>query len=349
MTEIRFTAADNLPAEFAVEAYRSRYSDLAHMPDAVLTQHYATTGIAENRNASTVGDRAAFLALIPRTAKVLEIGPFANPAMRGANVKYFDVLGTDDLRARATVHKVDPAKCPHIHFVSPTGDLSVVDETFDVVVSSHVIEHQPDLIEHLRSVGRLLNAGGAYFLAVPDKRYCFDHFIAESSIAEVLAATVRGMKSHDVQHVVEHLALTTHNDAARHWAGDHGKPVHQARPEVIHEALARFVAQRGEYLDVHAWQFSPASFRSIMATLCAFEWIAFQAERVYATSVGSNEFYAVLSKQRDHVSPLPTQAMADAFDAAAYLAANPDVARAGADPFEHYMNFGRKEGRKLRP
>ena len=33
------------------------------------------------------------------------------------------------------------------------------------------------------------------------------------------------------------------------------------------------------------------------------------------------------------------------FNAAAYLAANPDVARAGVDPYGHYMSHGRNEGR----
>lgn len=33
------------------------------------------------------------------------------------------------------------------------------------------------------------------------------------------------------------------------------------------------------------------------------------------------------------------------FDASAYLAANPDVARAGVDPLRHYLEHGLREGR----
>jgi hypothetical protein len=36
------------------------------------------------------------------------------------------------------------------------------------------------------------------------------------------------------------------------------------------------------------------------------------------------------------------------FDATLYLKANPDVARAGVDAAEHYLRYGRKEGRSLR-
>lgn len=37
------------------------------------------------------------------------------------------------------------------------------------------------------------------------------------------------------------------------------------------------------------------------------------------------------------------------FDPEKYLAANPDVAAAGVDPRRHYLEFGRGEGRRLRP
>lgn len=37
------------------------------------------------------------------------------------------------------------------------------------------------------------------------------------------------------------------------------------------------------------------------------------------------------------------------FNPRAYLAANPDVAQSGMNPYEHYLRFGRYEGRKLQP
>lgn len=39
----------------------------------------------------------------------------------------------------------------------------------------------------------------------------------------------------------------------------------------------------------------------------------------------------------------------EGFDAAAYLEANPDVRDAGLDPVRHYLDWGRIEGRPLRP
>jgi hypothetical protein len=45
----------------------------------------------------------------------------------------------------------------------------------------------------------------------------------------------------------------------------------------------------------------------------------------------------------------PGQDWGAEFDPDLYLAANPDVAQDGANPFEHYLRFGRYENRRLRP
>jgi hypothetical protein len=44
----------------------------------------------------------------------------------------------------------------------------------------------------------------------------------------------------------------------------------------------------------------------------------------------------------------PVKRLPEGFDAAEYLAANPDVAAAGADAAAHWLSFGWKEGRRLR-
>jgi hypothetical protein len=37
------------------------------------------------------------------------------------------------------------------------------------------------------------------------------------------------------------------------------------------------------------------------------------------------------------------------FDPELYLQANPDIARLGLDPLEHFRHYGQYEGRPLRP
>ncbi len=340
--------ANSLPAEIDPHYYRQRYVDLRHMTDGEAAHHYRTHGVGEGRQASPFADRQAFFGLVERLGSVLEIGPLANPAVRGDNIKYFDVLPTEALKQKARAHKLDVAACPQIDFVSSTGDLAVVMEQFDGVVSSHAIEHQPDLVSHLVGVARILNPGGRYFLAIPDKRFCFDHFIAESTIADVLDASVRKLKLHDIAAVIQHIALTTHNDPGRHWGGDYGQPAYRDDPEKIREGLNICLQNPNVYIDTHAWQFIPESFQEIATQLFELGFSPLQVLRVYPTIRGSNEFYAILGKTQDDIAQ-PFDGWPNGFDDALYLRANPDVAKAGMDPRQHYLRHGRREGRKLRP
>jgi SAM-dependent methyltransferase len=268
--------------------YRGLYSDLSAMADGQLLDHWSRYGISEGRQGSAAALRGGLLGLIRSSDTVLEIGPFTNPAVVGPNVKYCDVLDREGLVSRAQAVGYPPDRAVPIDFVSPNGDLSVVNESFDIVVSCHCIEHQPDLIHHLSQVSGILNPGGVYLLVIPDKRYCFDHFIPESTVDKILSA--RGRNVHTTDSLIEHRAHITHNDASRHWLGDHGRPAFEDDPSLIDRAVAEFNAADGRYIDVHAWQFTPASFRALMmepnipmVPLC-----------VYETPHGNQEFCALL-------------------------------------------------------
>ena len=336
------------PPEFDVDFYRRTYGDLKSLNGAKLERHYRESGIKEGRSGSPAATRKGFLSLIKSSDSILEIGPMAAPVVRGSNVKYFDVLPTAALREKAARHGMDAKKCPDIDYVSETGDLSVVTEQFDAVVSSHTVEHQPDLIAHFKHVARILKSGGYYFLLVPDKRYCFDHFIPESSIAEILDANIRKKVFHDATSIIEHVALATHNDPARHWRGDHGEPDVKRSPQLLRDGMELFLNHKNIYLDTHAWQFTPTTFRENVELLFELGIVPLKPVRVYDTSLGSNEFYAVLQKF-DIPETVIECNVPDDFDDEQYLLANPDVRAAGVDARTHFAKYGRNEGRKLRP
>jgi SAM-dependent methyltransferase len=282
-----------LPDEIEAETYRSVNPDLAHMTDGEVRAHYKTYGREEGRTSNRLRDRNDFATLIPSIANVLEIGPFCNPLLRGPNVSYFDVLSQDELIARARLIGLDPSGVPYIEHVSPTSDLSIVNRHFDVVVSSHCIEHQPDLVGHLQDVGRLLSQGGAYFVLVPDKRYCFDHFIPESNLAEIMVAQHERRKVHTLRSLIEHRALITHNDSLRHWQGDHGVMFESVEWR-LQAALREFDDAKSGYIDVHAWYFTPDSASAILAALEEMRLNPMTVHRVYATRFGANEFWMIL-------------------------------------------------------
>ena len=231
--------------------------------------------------------------------RVLEIGPFDCPLIQGPDVKYFDVIDQAGLTARAVSigRTANLHNIPVIHYVDPEGNLRNVTEKFALCVSSHVIEHQPDVVRHLQDVSSLLQKDGMYALLIPDKRYCFDHFIAESTIADALDAHLVGRTMHSPRAVIEHRALTCHNDAARHWRGDHGPFSLDARS--VRAAVKQYneSLQRNEYVDVHAWQFTPRSFRKLIDLLSQLDYIDLQVDHIGETPKGQLEFCAVLKKQ----------------------------------------------------
>ncbi len=99
-------------------------------------------------------------------------------------------------------------------------------------------------------------------------------FLQPSTVAQLLGAHLENRKVHTLSSVVEHRALTTHNDPARHWAGDHGDP-EENRAARIASAIQEINDANGAYIDVHAWYFTPQSFRQVITDLSATKHISF--------------------------------------------------------------------------
>ena len=298
-----------LAPEFSLRFYRSLYVDLMHFDDKALADHYAAFGRTEGRMASPASDRLGFLAQIPRDKDqlILEIGPAVRPTLTGPDIRYFEISDRDELITRALAEGYDPSRCPEkIDFVSPVGDLSIVDsESFNSVFSSHCIEHQPDFVSHLLQISRLLKPTGCYFIIIPDKRYCFDALLPESRFEDIRAAYQERRKTHTLRSVIEHRAYTTHNECGRHWIGDSADPGLHLRDQRIASAEETFNAAQGAYVDVHAWQFTPDSFRGIIEAINNMDLPDFDLSvvRVYQTIYGSHEFCAILKKNEARSEP----------------------------------------------
>lgn len=284
---------DTLPAEFSPDVLRARYPDLAGMDDVILEEHYRLHGRNEGRATAEVAFRENFVGLVPKDASVLEIGPFCQPVFTGPKTRYLDVLDANGLRERAREIGLDPALCPaEIHYTQGLEDAAGA--AFDAIFSSHNIEHQPDPVSHLNQAAAALAPGGLYLMLVPDKRYCFGHFIPETTLADILGAHAEKRSVHTAAHVIEHVAFTCHNDSLAHWHGDHGPPP-DGLDGRVEKALSKIEEARGGYIDVHAWQFTPTNFRQIMGGLHRLGLSPFELARVYQTPYGRNEFAAILS------------------------------------------------------
>jgi SAM-dependent methyltransferase len=265
----------------------------------LLSRACRAVGLAKFQARDGFISRKGLLAGLHAGGPVLEIGPFDQPIMHGANVKYFDIMDQQSLIARALDCGRNQEGCPHIDYVSDQGDLSVItEEKFESVISSHCIEHQPNLIRHLNQVFDILRPGGRYYVIVPDKRFVFDHYLPLTRVSEVLAADLEARKAHTPTSIITHYAETTHNSPSRHWMGFH-RPLRTTSPyaERLRAALELVKTRNADYVDVHGWCFTPSTFLTILKTLSEMNMIGLNIERVYGTPFGSNEFFAVLQKR----------------------------------------------------
>jgi hypothetical protein len=244
-------------------------------------------------------NRNEFLHLLMKQeaeSSILEIGPLNRPLVKTQFTKYFDLLPTQELKAKALSEGLDPNTVPEIDFHEPNGNLAAVNFEFDNVVSSHCIEHQPDLIRHLIQCSRLLKKQDSkYWLVVPDKRYCFDALIPESSLMEIIRAHEEQATRPSIWKVIEHRALTTHNDPTLHWNNNNGIQNQDIKVR-FNAAKAEFYASPNQYIDVHCWQFTPKSFSNIINALFELELIDFQVEKVWETQENDLEFFVILKK-----------------------------------------------------
>jgi SAM-dependent methyltransferase len=132
--------------------------------------------------------------LLDKSGLGLEIGPSHRPLApkrAGYNVHTLDHASAAELRAKYQDANVDISNIEDVDFVwhgEPYPELIGQKHCYDWIISSHVIEHVPDLISHIKECEILLKANGFLSLIIPDKRYCFDYFQPLTSTGDLLDA-----------------------------------------------------------------------------------------------------------------------------------------------------------------
>jgi hypothetical protein len=289
----------DLPVVYDGDIYSQLHADLrnAGFDEQAMELHYRTFGVNEGRRSSEINTRKDFLNLIPEMASVLEIMPGYSPVMSGENVKFFDLQTRDELVSDAQALYVQTATIPEIDYVSAEGNLDVVSEKFAVVVSSHNIGRQPNLIRHLQQVEALLASDGHLFCIVPDKRYTYDYFNPESTISSVLARYINENNTVITNDLLKATIMRTHSDTARHWMGSHGNQYFDL--ENRFSELSRKYDAGGLLANdrnVQKTIFSPESFYKIIELLNELKLTAMKVVRMYPTLVGRSEFFVILQK-----------------------------------------------------
>jgi SAM-dependent methyltransferase len=239
----------------------------APRPCVTLEQHWLDYGLDHGVAASTVTTREGFLALLPGAEKKgLEVGPFFNPALPtdSPNVFFADVLSTEELVARGVSIGADISRIPTISYLYKDGRLQTGGQhKFDYVFSSHCLEHQPDLIAHIKDVFANLANGGHYFFIVPDHRMCFDRYMNPSSLAEILAAHLERRTKPSLKSTLEHRMFTI-DYSDPFFPDPYVQLVGHAR-NALEAAVIEY--QSNDYVDVHCWYFTPKHLKNLFANL----------------------------------------------------------------------------------
>ena len=241
--------------------------------------------------------RAQFIDNIQQSEGLqLEIGPYFTPVLKGDNVRYFDVLDKEGLIEKAKIDEISVDNIPYIDYVEPHGDMSLIRQKFDIVFSSHNIEHQVNLVKHFQQVENLLKRGGKFYLAIPDKRYCFDHFIFESPLSMVLATYWENPQNHSLQTILAKCE-TGHNESKKHWEDDSGVPLFMKNKECFKQEYINYKNSNNHYIDAHKWRFTPQSFAFIISELNRIKLTSLKVGKIWDTALHSHEFYAILVKE----------------------------------------------------
>ena len=234
-----------------------------------------------------------------KSPRILEIGPYMSPLITGQKVDTFDVLTKEELVSRANSEGGPSYLIPDVTWVGPEASNQYIRAQYDLILSSHVVEHQIDLIAHFQNIDSLLHPKGYYAALIPDHRYCFDHFNLPSTIIDVLMAHLVQDKNHSLTNFLEDRLTTGHNETLRYWKKDFGAPkiVGKSFSDVLNLVTEyRRSVSNGIYVDVHAWKFTDRTFIEIFSILKEMELISLSIVRVEPVKRGNNEFWILFKK-----------------------------------------------------
>lgn len=257
-------------------------------------------------------DIAPLMQSVRADATILEVGGGYNPRFTKSagytRVFHLDHGSTAELRAK---YGADPTvahlagNIQHVDFIyqgQPLETLVPPDLRFDVIYSSHCLEHQVDLIGHLQSLEKLLKPGGRLIEIIPDLRRCFDLLRFPTVTGDVLMPHLRPAPVHQGKQVFDSVARELTCNVGRLPTD---LELQNARfAQGLRSALdaTRAAEPSGvSYADRHAWTFTPESFRLLMIELRLLGLTRLRP--TFVSAPYGNQFCAVLQADPGPLTP----------------------------------------------
>ena len=234
--------------------------------------------------------------------RVLEIGPYFNPIApkaAGYRATTLDVFPTAELRRKAAIDPNIPrdqvSAIEEVDLVGSASDVADLararygdDQCFDWIVSSHNIEHVPNPIRFLQQCAAVLRPEGVLRLAIPDKRFCFDHFRPLTDTSELLQAYHENRTQPTAYQVFREESLRSERGRGRVW-----RPVRRNVP-LYREWFGSGGTVPTHYIDTHCWAFTPESFEMTILDLGAFGLLSLVIDAI--TDTCGHEFFVDLRR-----------------------------------------------------
>jgi predicted SAM-dependent methyltransferase len=237
----------------------------------------------------------------------LEIGPSHSPIASkkdGYNVKTVDHTDYHGLIKKYRDLGIDTKKIEEVDYVwdgkETLSELISGPHSFDYIIASHLIEHTTDLVTFLADCQKLLKPTGKLCLAIPDKRYCFDYFRFPSTTGELLEAHYQKYTRHTPGKVFDAVINASKRGEKTAWSDtDTGQL--QLLHDIKHAKTKLKEAQESnEYVDIHNWMFTPASFRLLISDLQLLKLT--RLSYVDHLPTQGFEFFAILSPKAPRIN-----------------------------------------------
>jgi hypothetical protein len=278
----------------------------------------AVAASAHPGSARPPGRKARVLAGIDREGFGVEIGPSHDPLApktEGFKVHVIDHASREELLVKYRDHQLPLDRIEEVDFVwhgETYLELTGRPKFYDWIIASHLIEHTPDLIAFVNDCDSILKDGGVHSLVIPDKRYVFDRFRPITGLARFIDAHLAGQKIHSAGAAAEYFMNVAAKASLLGWdantPGEYGF-IHGAQ---LARDMMREVREKGSYLDIHNWCFTPHSFRLVMADLYALGFTRLREVSFHPTE--GCEFYVTLGRHGTgpHLSRLEILKVIDA-------------------------------------
>jgi SAM-dependent methyltransferase len=231
--------------------------------------------------------------------RILEIGPLDSPLLNKdeADVYYADILSTEEVKA---LYRNDAAVNKNairgIDFVIRDSYTETFKHAakFDYILSCHVLEHMPRLIEFFQDTVNILNTHGKMYIFLPDCRYCFDHFRSPTSFAEMYYIHTQGLAFAPWQ-VLDSCAMSVPlNDPAVFATNKRLFPLLAQRQPFASARETFEKALDGNFMNSHYSVFTPESFLLLLHEMTRAGVLPYKLAAFFPTPPNDFTFGAVL-------------------------------------------------------